>query len=111
MNNAQANQTGTHAANPSTSRPASTAAAPPLTVQEGIDAANAARLELHKTIGQLSYKLDYPSRFDAALKAGRERITQTRRTNPLSFAAGVAAVSLAAGAIVALVGRAIVRKL
>lgn len=73
--------------------------------------ADRARAELRATLEQLSQRLDYPARIDAAVSRGKRRLARQQRRNPLAFAAGVVAVSLAAGAAVAGVALLVTRRI
>lgn len=73
----------------------------------GILQAQLARAELYDTLGQLRNRLDYAQRIDDASERLMRRVDEQRRERPLAFAAGVLAVSAAAGTVVWMVARGI----
>lgn len=81
------------------------------TPKTGIAAAQQAHAELHSTLNQLAYKLDYPSRIDAAVSRGKARVRATRRSNPALFFAVAGAASVVVGLATAAVVSAVIKSL
>lgn len=81
------------------------------TPKSGVAAAQQAHAELHSTLNQLAYKLDYPARIDAAVDRGKARVQETRRRNPALFFAVVGAASVVAGLATAAVVSAVIKSL
>lgn len=65
--------------------------------QQGVADAAQARAELYDTLGQLTHQLNYARRIDEAVDGAKRRIVETKRTNPLAFAATVAGVAAVVG--------------
>lgn len=65
--------------------------------QQGVADAALARAELYDTLGQLTHQLNYARRIDEAIDDAKRRVIETKRTNPLAFAATVAGVAAVVG--------------
>lgn len=78
---------------------------------EGLRAAEEARSELYDTLTQLSDRLNYAKRFDAAVDRTQVRLKEEQKENPLGFALAVAGVAVAVGLVTWTVASKIVTKL
>lgn len=68
--------------------------------QQGVAAAQQARVELYSTLSQLKDRLNYAQRIDSAVDDARAKIADQKRKNPVAFVAGVVGAAAVAGAIV-----------
>ena len=64
-----------------------------------LEDAQVARVELYRTLAQLSDRLDYAQRFDDAVDRTRSRLQRRQRENPVGFAVLVAGVAVTVGVV------------